>query len=97
SRDDPQRARPGLPLRRQARSRGWRRGATAGVGWPEHPAAGGRTFRSPGGREAEMGRLRIALEGALEGHGAVVLLGGEPGIGKTRAAEELMNTARANG
>ncbi len=49
------------------------------------------------GREAEMQRLRAALEASLEGRGSVFLLGGEPGIGKTRAAEEVMLLARAQG
>jgi DNA-binding CsgD family transcriptional regulator len=41
------------------------------------------------GREAEMGLLRAALDDACAGHGGVALLVGEPGIGKTRTAEEL--------
>jgi DNA-binding CsgD family transcriptional regulator/tetratricopeptide (TPR) repeat protein len=41
------------------------------------------------GREAEMDRLRGRLERACTGHGSLVLLVGEPGIGKTRIAEEL--------
>lgn len=34
-------------------------------------------------REAELGRLRDALERALGGHGSVALISGEPGQGKT--------------
>ncbi len=41
------------------------------------------------GRRQEMERLRAALERALSGHGGLVMLVGEPGIGKTRAAQEL--------
>jgi class 3 adenylate cyclase len=40
------------------------------------------------GREAEMGIVRSALERAREGIGSVVLLVGEPGIGKSRLVEE---------
>jgi predicted ATPase/DNA-binding winged helix-turn-helix (wHTH) protein len=66
---------------------------------PKDPQRGPRAQSSFAyvGREAEMSRLRVALDGALEGRGAVVLLGGEPGIGKTRAAEELMSVARERG
>lgn len=46
------------------------------------------------GREAEMEELRAGLEDALSGHGRLLLLTGEPGIGKTRAAEELATYAR---
>ena len=36
------------------------------------------------GRQQEMGELKAALEDALSGRGRLVMLGGEPGIGKTR-------------
>jgi predicted ATPase len=42
-------------------------------------------------------RLRHAFESALAGHGRVALLVGEPGIGKTRTAEELAAEARRRG
>lgn len=41
------------------------------------------------GRTTEMLHLRTALADACAGQGGVVLLAGEPGIGKTRLAEEL--------
>jgi class 3 adenylate cyclase/tetratricopeptide (TPR) repeat protein len=47
------------------------------------------------GREAELDRLDAALEGALAGQGRLVLVAGEPGIGKTRIAEQLVARARA--
>ncbi len=46
------------------------------------------------GREAETQELRSALASALSGQGKLVLLTGEPGIGKTRMAEELATYAR---
>ena len=41
------------------------------------------------GRQREMERLKAALEEALAGRGRLVMLAGEPGIGKTRTAQEL--------
>jgi eukaryotic-like serine/threonine-protein kinase len=49
------------------------------------------------GREAELSELRDALEGTIGGRGGVLLLVGEPGIGKTRTAEELATYARVRG
>ena len=49
------------------------------------------------GRQREMGELRAALEDALSGHGRLVMLAGEPGIGKTRTAQELASLAETGG
>ncbi|HKA31298.1 MAG TPA: AAA family ATPase [Candidatus Binatia bacterium] len=49
------------------------------------------------GRTAELGRLTRRLDEVCAGHGGVVLLAGEPGIGKTRTIEEATETARAQG
>src|SRR5262245_37463393 len=49
------------------------------------------------GRAREMDALRAHLEEALSGQGRLVLLAGEPGIGKTRTAEELTTYARLRG
>src|SRR5919109_857352 len=49
------------------------------------------------GRGRELGELEAALEDALAGGGRLTLLVGEPGIGKSRLAEELIATARARG
>ena len=49
------------------------------------------------GREREMAELTMALDGALEGRGGLVMLAGEPGIGKTRLTEELTAIAKARG
>ena len=49
------------------------------------------------GREREMSRLRSAFDEASSGRGGVVMLVGEPGIGKTRTAQELETYARIRG
>jgi len=49
------------------------------------------------GRQREMSELRAALDNAMSGHGRLVMLAGEPGIGKTRIAQELADQARALG
>jgi AAA ATPase domain len=49
------------------------------------------------GREPELAALRADLEAALGGSGRVVLLGGEPGIGKTRLASVLAEEAESRG
>lgn len=41
------------------------------------------------GRQREIDALRAALEQAIAGQARVVLLAGEPGIGKTRTAQEM--------
>ena len=45
------------------------------------------------GREKEMDELRAGLEDALSGHGRLLMLVGEPGIGKTRTSEEFATYA----
>ena len=49
------------------------------------------------GRDGEVAQLRGALDDALSGRGRLVLLVGEPGIGKTRCADELATYARLRG
>jgi len=49
------------------------------------------------GRQREMGELKAALEDALSGRGRMVTLVGEPGIGKTRTAQELVTYAGLRG
>ncbi len=48
-------------------------------------------------REEELGVLKGSLESMLSGRGHVVLVAGEPGIGKTRLAQELLVFARLRG
>jgi predicted ATPase len=49
------------------------------------------------GRQREMSELKTALEDALSGQGRLVMLAGEPGIGKTRTAQELAAHAEVLG
>ena len=49
------------------------------------------------GRRQELGALRLALQESLLGQGRLVMLAGEPGIGKTRTAQELADYAQSQG
>ena len=49
------------------------------------------------GRDAELDRLRQALERARAGHGQVVALVGEPGVGKSRLFWEFTHSHRTQG
>ena len=59
------------------------------------------TTFSPGpvfiGREREMAGLRAAFDEVRAGRGRLVLLAGEPGIGKTRTCEQLASIVRQQG
>jgi hypothetical protein len=79
----------------EARHRAPARGRTLRL----HPAAA-RVAAAPVpliDRERELGAVRGALSDALAGHGRVVLIGGEPGIGKTRLARAVADDAAARG
>lgn len=49
------------------------------------------------GRQSEFSRLVLALEDVFAGRGRLLAIVGEPGIGKTRIAEELAASAGARG
>ena len=49
------------------------------------------------GRRLEMAGLTASLAEAMSGQGRIVMLAGEPGIGKTRTAKELASYAEGQG
>lgn len=49
------------------------------------------------GRDAELEKLRGSLDASLQGRGSIVMLVGDPGIGKTRTVQELETYARMRG
>ena len=49
------------------------------------------------GRDRELGELVACLDDALAGSGRLALIAGEPGIGKSRLADALMEEARSRG
>ncbi len=60
------------------------------LGWGGKAVAPPDQARTPFiGRDEERADLRRHLDEALEGRGSLVLIGGEPGVGKTRLAEEV--------
>ena len=67
----------------------------------EKPAGTATSLRALGrpfvGRDAELHELRSGLAEASAGRGALFLLSGEPGIGKTRLMQELTREAAADG
>jgi predicted ATPase len=67
----------------------------------QSPASAVETRPSPTrpfvGRMQELHELRSGLEEASSGHGSLVLVTGEPGIGKTRLMQEFAGMASASG
>ena len=57
----------------------------------------GRTSTKFVGRDGEFAKLNRMLAQALAGRGDLVLLAGEPGVGKTRLAEEIAEVATQQG
>lgn len=76
----------------------WELGMTAvgPVGLPPGPPAG-TSSTALVGREVELAHLATLLKAALAGRGALVVLAGDAGIGKTRLAVEIIDRAAAQG
>ena len=57
------------------------------------------TVRAPPlvGRQAELGRVRAALDRGRRGEGRVIWIAGDAGVGKTRLAAEILRVAAADG
>ncbi|HJP65440.1 MAG TPA: AAA family ATPase, partial [Actinomycetota bacterium] len=64
----------------------------------EHSTGGrGADARPFVGRAAEVDQLKGALSAATDGHGSLVLISGEPGIGKSRLIATIAELAEAKG
>jgi tetratricopeptide (TPR) repeat protein len=85
----------GLPEPLAACAVGWE--PLAGAGIPLPPRLGTRPALAMLGRGAEAEALGLAWAKARDGQRQVVLLAGEPGIGKTRLAAETARAAHAEG
>src|SRR5262245_5441251 len=64
---------------------------------PEQPSSAEPPGRIFVGRTPELGALRAGLDRALSGRGGVVLVAGEPGIGKSELADRLGSEAARRG
>jgi tetratricopeptide (TPR) repeat protein/tRNA A-37 threonylcarbamoyl transferase component Bud32 len=71
--------------------------APAGALVPSVESAPRAPERAMVGRDGEHAELVRGLEEAIAGRGSIVLVGGEPGIGKTRLTQELLVAARQRG
>ena len=69
------------------------KGSTSVVSPVQTQAPGALSDRTFVGRQREIGELKALLEDAISGRGRLATLVGEPGIGKTRTAQELSNYA----
>jgi hypothetical protein len=49
------------------------------------------------GRERELDEARALIAGLAHGRGGMLMIGGEPGVGKTRLSQTILDEARARG
>src|SRR5688572_27532097 len=66
-------------------------------GSDDSPTQGDPYRRTFVGREKELARLRAAFDSACAGNGGVIMLAGEPGIGKTALCEQLAAYVASSG
>jgi DNA-binding CsgD family transcriptional regulator len=85
----PDRARSGEPTVARVDMRADAQGEGGITTWPASASAAGRFL----GRARELSVLLSTLDLAVCGQGSVVTISGDPGIGKTRIAEELAELA----
>jgi len=72
-------------------------GAPAPAAAPTPEASAAIYQRTFVGREAELKQLQAAFDGALSGQGALLMVVGEPGIGKTTLTEQLLTYVAMRG
>ncbi|MGH8975814.1 MAG: adenylate/guanylate cyclase domain-containing protein, partial [Acidimicrobiia bacterium] len=84
----------GLPAPVEACEVAWEPSSGDGLPLPTLLTGPSRVFV---GRAVEVARIRKLWEAAVEGERRVVLIGGEPGVGKTRLATELARTLHNEG
>jgi class 3 adenylate cyclase len=88
----------GLPAPVPALRVNWEPRTTPVEGGPPFPAALEVGARIPFiGRRRELDQLAHGWQSATEGHRSLVLISGEPGIGKTRLASQVARLAHAQG
>jgi tetratricopeptide (TPR) repeat protein len=72
-------------------------GASAAA-MPSGDGAVGPATRTPLiGRERELDEARALIGGLAHGRGGMLMIGGEPGVGKTRLCQTILDEARARG
>ena len=83
-----------LPRSYQSRGEGEERSVTVP---PQNISERQTSISTFVGRKRELEELRAGLDDTITGHGRLFLISGEPGIGKTRLAEEICNVADGRG
>ena len=86
-----------VPVKGLERARRGLRADRRGAARSRLQAAAARGLTRFVGRDAELETLRRALEQAGGGHGQVVALVGEPGVGKSRLVWEFTHSHRTQG